>query len=150
MTVTAEQLTEIAREVWTSFLDLGLSPWQGGAEPGADGSVTGCVHISGSWEGSVLLQCAEPLARLAAATMFGITDEELGDDEVADAVGELTNMVGGNVKSLLPEPSRLSLPAVTTGREYVVHVPGAEAVEQVALDCKGERLLVSVCRLPAE
>jgi hypothetical protein len=32
---------------------------------------------------------------------------------VRDVAGEVANMIGGNLKALLPEPCRLSLPKVT-------------------------------------
>ncbi|TIC83622.1 chemotaxis protein CheX [Nocardioides sp. GY 10113] len=43
-------------------------------------------------------------------------DEPLDDADLADAVGELVNMVGGSLKSILPGPSALSLPTVAAGR----------------------------------
>ena len=36
----------------------------------------------------------------------------LEDEDVADALGELANVVGGNVKAVLPGPSVLGLPEV--------------------------------------
>jgi chemotaxis protein CheX len=69
---------------------------------------------------------------------------ELSPEEVADAVGELTNMVGGTVKNLLPAPSKLSLPSVTSGTSYTVHVPGASLVVQVDFAWAGEPLTVTV------
>jgi chemotaxis protein CheX len=41
-----------------------------------------------------------------------------------DAVGELVNIVGGSVKSLMPQPTVLSLPSVRTGP--AADVPGTE------------------------
>lgn len=41
---------------------------------------------------------------------------ELSDSDVADALGEFVNIVGGNIKSALPGPIALSLPLVALGR----------------------------------
>ena len=38
----------------------------------------------------------------------------LDDEDVDDALGELANVVGGNVKAVLPGPSVLGLPEVGT------------------------------------
>ena len=38
----------------------------------------------------------------------------LDEEDVADALGELANVVGGNVKAVLPGPSVLGLPEVGT------------------------------------
>jgi hypothetical protein len=34
------------------------------------------------------------------------------DEDVADALGELANVLGGNIKSVLPGPSALGLPKI--------------------------------------
>ena len=67
--------------------------------------------------------------------MFGAEPGDLSDDEVSDALGELTNMVGGNIKSLLPAPSQLSLPSVAAGESCTVRVPGAVRISRSALLC---------------
>lgn len=137
------QLAEITENVWSSFLTLPLSQVRPAADAGAR-SATATIHISGSWNGSVVISSSATLARRAAAAMFELEEDELGDGEVSDAFGELVNMIGGSVKSLLPEPSRLSLPTVSHGAAHVVTVPGAGLVEQVELDCDGERVHVAV------
>ncbi len=57
--VTPEQITEIAQEVWESFLTMSLLPHPLGPDaPALQGqTVTGCVHVSGEWTGSVFLSC---------------------------------------------------------------------------------------------
>jgi len=76
--------------------------------------------------------------------MLGLVDSAAGtpDEDVADAVGELVNMIGGNVKSLMPGPSVLSLPVVAAGR---VARP-SDSVEACRLDATwaGSPLVVSV------
>jgi chemotaxis protein CheX len=130
--VTADQVVEIARDVWSSFLGMELEPVPDDLAP-TGATVTGCVHVSGEWNGSVFLQCSAEHATAAAEAMFMAEPGSLGEDEVGDALGELTNMVGGNVKSLLPEPSRLSIPSVARGESYTVRVPGASLVDAVTL-----------------
>lgn len=143
-----DALVGITQDVWSSF--LGEEPLDEAApahEPPAAGTVTtvtGCVTIAGEWNGSVLLTCTEELAVRAAAGLFATDASDLSPDEVTDAVGELTNMVGGTVKTLLPAPSRLSLPSVTTGSAYSVHVPGAALIAQVDFAWAGEPLSVTV------
>lgn len=76
--------------------------------------------------------------------MFEIGVDDVDDGEVADAFGELANMIGGNLKCLLPEPSQLSLPTVSLGAAHVVTVPGAGLLEHVELECDGDRLHIAV------
>ena len=126
-------------EVWTSFL---------GTEepllPCAPGEVnvgwSAAVTVSGEWHGMVSVELPTGLAEEVTRRML-LVDETL-DEDVADAVGELVNMIGGNVKSLMPGPSVLSLPVVAAGR---VARP-SDTVEVCRLDASwaGTPLLVSV------
>lgn len=146
-------IVQIASDVWGSFLGMSLEQigWPDGDAPGAlpgtGPCLTACVTISGEWNGTVMLHGREPLATGAAAAMFDADPAGLGEDEVADAFGELANMVGGNIKSLLPAPSALSVPAVTGGDGYHVRVPHGTLSNRVALHCDAGVLLVTVWKV---
>lgn len=138
------ELTEITERVWGSLVEAPLlprQPGQPGPAPGAR-TFTGCVQITGAWEGAVTVHCSEELAKVLTAAMFLVDREDTTPEEVADALGELANMVGGNVKALLPEPCRISLPAVADGMDYRLSVPGARPVTAVTWTCDGEPLMV--------
>ena len=60
------------------------------------------------------------------------------------ALGELTNMVAGNVKALLPAPSAISLPTVAFGKQYEISVVGTRRVANVSFTSKSYPLVVSV------
>ncbi|HEY5049299.1 MAG TPA: chemotaxis protein CheX [Acidothermaceae bacterium] len=138
---SADDLEVITREVWTSFLDGDPSGLI--AAPGdmpAD-RITGCVYLSGAYTGSIMLQCSPPAARDAAAALFSMAPAAVTQAEVVDALGEIANMVGGNVKSMLPGPSTLSLPSVVQGQ---LSVPGARIVREVQLSWRDEPLFVSL------
>lgn len=168
-----EQVAEIMREVWAAYPDIALEPvpgapaWPGGGLAGAglagagmDGAgladaglagaglagavVTATVRILGAWRGCVVLTTPEPLARAAAAAMLGVRTEQLSRADVADAVGELANVVAGNLKSLLPAPSTLSLPAVAAG--LVLPAPGAALLNDVLLTGPAGSVALTVWR----
>jgi chemotaxis protein CheX len=141
-----EQIVGITHDVWSSFTGMPVeaAPREGALD-GGDVAV-GRVEVTGGWRGWVLLACPTRLARTAAAAMFERPAETLTDGEVADALGELTNMVGGNLKSVLPGPSRLSMPAVTVGAPALDPLPGGVLVNAVTLACDGLPLTVSVWR----
>jgi len=142
--VTADDIAEIAREVWSSFLGLDLEPLlldEADLPPLEGPSVSGVVGISGEWNGSVAVECSREHAVAAAEAMFQAEPGSLAAAEIADAWGELTNMVGGNIKSLFPAPSGLSVPTVTEGQAQVF-VPGATVLQKVHL--AGPDVLVRV------
>ncbi len=129
----------VVEEVWTSFLgsDEPLLP----AVPAEfDVGWSAAVTVSGAWHGMVSVELPTGLAEEVTRRMLAV--DETYDEDVADAVGELVNMIGGNVKSLMPGPSVLSLPVVAAGR---VARP-SDAVEVCRLDASwgAALLLVSV------
>jgi chemotaxis protein CheX len=141
-----EQIAGITEAVWMSFTGKVIRSADGQAPAGTGDVTVGRVAVTGEWRGWVLLACPPQLARSAASAMFDRPAGELTEAEVADALGELTNMIGGNVKSLLPGPSFLSMPEVTAGPSSATRIPDAVLVSQVELVCEGLRLAVSLWR----
>jgi chemotaxis protein CheX len=147
MVVAEDQIREMTEAVWSSVLSLPLSSRpHGGVVDGAR-FVTGCVQISGGWTGALTLACSSAFARKAAAAMFGSDEPTVTPEEMRDGLGELANMVGGNVKALLPGPSRLSLPTVVEGVEYALSIRGSTLVHEIWLDCEGEPLIVKLLEI---
>jgi chemotaxis protein CheX len=81
--------------------------------------------------------------------MFQLSEDEVAPDLIQDALGELTNMTGGNLKSLLPEPCFLSLPAVTMTQQGF-RIPGSELLTSVTFQCWGYKFKVSVLKKSEE
>jgi len=141
--VLENDLTALTGGVWESFLGMTAEPVPP-VEPGDGSFYTSCVHISGAWEGSVNLVLPEGLARDAAAAMFGLEAHEVSNADLADAVGELANIIGGNVKGMIDAPCALSLPVVAAGGRDAVTVPGSELVQSVTLCTAGHAFVVAV------
>jgi chemotaxis protein CheX len=138
-------LGQIGADIWAAMLGIELTP-----DHAADGYaqdervVTGCVQITGDFEGAVTVQTSHRFAVRAAGLMFGMEEQEVGEEEVRDTVGELANMSGGNVKSLMPGSCQLSLPSVTTGRDYLVTIPGSRVTDRRTLDGDGELIVLTL------
>ena len=111
-----------------------------------DGSkMTGVVQITGGWKGAILVQTTPNFARDAAAAMLQADAASLSAGDLQDVLAELTNMIGGNIKSQVPGPSYLSIPSVTTGSDYELNLKGARVVSDVAMDVAGQPLSVLMC-----
>jgi chemotaxis protein CheX len=134
---------QIVSEVFGSFLGGDDAPPLLAAGGTGDSAVTASVSITGSWEGHVVFGCSTAAARTAAAMLLMMGEDELAEADVADAVGELANMIGGNVKSLLPSPSALTLPLVSLGGA-VMHLPSATEAVRLDLAWQGEPVRISV------
>jgi Chemotaxis phosphatase CheX len=70
------------------------------------------------------------LAMIMASTMFSVAEPE--NTDVLDAMGELGNIIGGNVKSLIPNPCRLSLPMARIIEETSKTPPEGNRTETTA------------------
>ena len=130
----------IAQEAWISLVgeDEVLVPLPGG--PIAD-PISSWVDVVGPWTGSVVLTTGRSTAEeLTRALLREHSPEVLEDEDVADAFGEIANVVGGNVKAALPGPSGLSLPDV--GEAPALRNP--DDVCRVELQWRGQPLTISV------
>lgn len=126
------EVVELTRTVWETVLEMPIEPSDTDQEPVEnEHTISACVHISGGWAGSVILSCPVALGTRIAAQMFELEEDEIDDELINDAVGEVVNMVGGNVKGLVPGPSQLSIPAVATGVAVQLAVPGSHPVTRV-------------------
>jgi chemotaxis protein CheX len=134
---------QIVSEVFTSFLGGDESLPQ--LAPAADGgaAVSSSVSITGGWNGHVVFGCSTAASRTVAALLLAMPEGELAEADVADAVGELANMIGGNIKSLLPGPSALTLPLVSLGGA-ALHLPSSTEAVRLDLNWQGEAIRVSV------
>ncbi|MEQ6901942.1 chemotaxis protein CheX [Nocardioides sp. YIM 152588] len=131
---STDDVLAITEDVWRSLVgeDEGLVPAPPAPGPYDTASPwSATVTVSGGWHGSITVELGDDLARSLTRRMLAMTeDEALEDADLADAVGELVNMVGGSLKSILPGPSALSLPTVAAGRAAF----GTETVEAARLD----------------
>lgn len=143
--VAEDDVRQIAETIWTAVVGLDLSPVDANAvRDRAGATFAGCVHITGAWRGVVALHCSERLARTVAGVLFELDPSAASIQETQDAIGELVNMTGGNLKALLPEPSLLSLPTVAQGSDFTVRVPRSRLVVQTAFECIGEPVLMTM------
>jgi hypothetical protein len=90
-----------------------LAPW---LDPHAavEDEMHAWVDVGGAAPGRVLLTTERDTAtRITRALLMMGEAEPVGDEDFRDALGEVANVVGGNVKALVPDPGALTLPQVT-------------------------------------
>ena len=130
----------IAEEAWSALVgdEEFLVPLPGGLP---DDAVSSWVEIVGPWNGSVVLTTGRATAEeLSRCLLAEHAPPVLDDEDIEDALGELANVVGGNVKAVLPGPSVLGLPEVGTAPE-----PGLPAdICRVDLLWRGQSLTITV------
>lgn len=146
MSQLEHSLAEIVTTVWNNVLGLAVVPDDtfqvSGAHP--DHTFAGVVQIQGAWDGAVAVQCSDHLARQAAMTMFNLSEAEISNADVQDALGELTNMTGGHIKALMPEVCTLGLPVVVEGSDYRFRLPGSAPMRRSAFRVGADVVVVTV------
>ncbi len=121
--VTPRDLEVFGEEVLTAFL-LEQGHPASSAPEGDGGRVHASIAVTGGWSGHITLDVSRAGADVLARRM--LMSDEVSEADVTDAVGELVNVLGGNVKGLLLEESALGLPQVRTDD---VPVPPGAAVQ---------------------
>jgi len=86
--------------------------------------ITGIIGFAGK-DGSCLLHlnCPAETAKDIAAKMLGMELESL--DEAKDAIGEMANMIAGNVKSFLVDMGlqlELAIPTTVSGEAFEISI----------------------------
>lgn len=147
MSATEDAMCQTVMAMWESLLETEISPVEFTADDASrESALIGCIHVAGPEGGVVTLECPAALAREAASTMFQIPQATVGPDDAQDALGELTNIMGGNFKALLSDGHQLSLPTVVEGRDFRARFIGTRLAVRVAFDCTGRRLVASFFR----
>ncbi|WP_310598959.1 chemotaxis protein CheX [Desulfobulbus sp.] len=83
-------------------------------------SITGMVGLAGTHKGILAVHLPNEVALAVTSSFLGVDVGEINED-VQDAVGEIANMLGGNLKTILSDRGRdiqLSLPSTIFGDEY--------------------------------
>ncbi|MBN1910811.1 MAG: chemotaxis protein CheX [Pirellulales bacterium] len=112
--------------------------------------VSGVIGLTGKAVGTVVLNLSENVALKAAATLL-LTEMPSINDEVLDAVGELTNMVTGAAKAELEEYElKVSLPNVITGANHEIHFPSDVTPVCVPFETEWGKLTLEVGLAPVE
>ncbi len=118
---------------------------------GADGfvldeSVCAAIQLEGLYRGSIEVLTPAPVALEITGNFLGLPVEQI-DDDVRDAIGELANMVAGNLKLALSEKGleiKLSVPEtrVLPGYTYAPQACGRAII--VPFDIGKGKFLVTL------
>jgi chemotaxis protein CheX len=116
----------------------------------ADG-VLSLVGMAGVWTGAGSISCSALFARRICSLLL-MTEADAVNEEVLDAVGEVANMIIGNLKTAVEErvgPIGLSIPTVIYGRNFTSRSIGKNDWVVVPFVCEGEALDIRVCLAPS-
>jgi len=136
------EISQFVTDTWSLLLGMEASPTDKPFVPnGKDNTLAGCVQITGEWQGTITLYAPKEIGKMVASAIYGLDEVEVSDQQIQDVIGEITNTLAGNIKSLFPPPCSLSLPSVTV-TDYNLHQTGSQTLTAVNFDCEGLAFLV--------
>ncbi|MFY9855428.1 MAG: chemotaxis protein CheX [Terracidiphilus sp.] len=141
--VSVEMLEQIVGSVFSTMMSLEVSPTTATWSLSGD-RLTSSVYLTGDWNGAVLLDCNPRQACQFAGRILSMDPPEVVDDDVRDVLGELANMIGGNMKCSMTTGVSLSMPTVMEGRDYDMRICGSQVLERVAFQCDEGHFWVTV------
>jgi len=142
-------VTRTLTNVFDTMLSMNIEQIDDGGK-GIDGGmqIIGSVGFAGKVMGNINIQVDGDFARIITAQMLGMkTDEIESEEDVFDVIGELCNMVGGDIKSRLCDNGftcKLSIPSVTGGNDLKVESKGWNRYECFSFKCMDTIALVQV------
>ncbi len=139
------ELAQIVEYVFRTMVCLEVSESGKSWSPGSD-QLTATIHLAGDWNGVLALGCDCKLACAFAARFLSTEKPEIVDDVVRDVLGELANMIGGNLKCVLAGGLRLSMPSVVDGADHNLRVCRAGTRERLVFECAEGVFSVAVLR----
>lgn len=109
-------------------------------------SITGMVGFAGTYSGVISIHCPVALALKITSNMLGMECEEVNED-LNDAIGEIANMLGGNVKQVLSKGGldvKLSIPTVIAGEDYTVNSLSDSDCVVIPFHVDGDKFIVGL------
>lgn len=146
-----EKIRAATLEVFSMMLGMELTPGKPYVSASAmspKAGVLSFIGLAGSWIGTGGIACSPQFACDAASALLMIDAPSAVNEDVLDAVAELTNMTIGNTKTLLePEFGQmgLSIPTVIFGRNFMSRTAGPHEWVVVPFYYGEETIDVQIC-----
>lgn len=122
---------DVSIDVFKQFIGIDVvakTPYFSPKDSVAGGDVSAVIGLTGGVRGAVIVSMPKALAIKCTDILTGVEHTEL-DDDTLDAVGEIVNIIAGNVKKQLTESLQIviSLPTIVKGSGHMIKWPGNQA-----------------------
>jgi chemotaxis protein CheX len=142
------------QDVFSTMLNLPLEhvpPREEHADPAPFDGVVALVGVAGDWVGTGRISCSAKFACEIASALLMSPPFDAVNEEVLDAVAEVSNMIIGSVKTFLEETlgsMALSIPTVVFGRNYQTRSAKVLQWTVVPFRSNDEIMEVRFCLMP--
>jgi len=144
-----EFLTRHFIDIFDTMLSMKAIPAEKTEVPHHGARVSGSVGFAGeNMNGVLYIHVSASFAKQVAATMMGVTPEEVKDEhEVNDVIGEVSNMVTGGLKSWMCDigtDCAMSTPAIIRGNSFSIEPMEDVQRDLLVFDCGTEKVIVEI------
>jgi flagellar motor switch protein FliN len=141
-------INESVIDIFDTMLSLDVKISETGNETLDGNRFMGMVKFAGAVVGIVTLQMSYDFARRMTASMQGVETEEVeSDEEIKDLIAELSNIVGGKLKSTYTDIGlycKLTTPSITTGSDFTMRSLNMDKYEKLVFLSQGHPVIVEV------
>ena len=125
-----EPFVEVTINTFKEFVGIDISPRHPhflDPEKGFEWDISAVIGLSGVVKGAVIVSMKTDLAIKLTDILAGEGHTEI-DADVVDAIGEINNIIAGNIKPKVPNGDRIviSIPTIIKGREHSIAWPGKQ------------------------
>ena len=143
------QIRVSVTETFGTMLSMEIEPLEAEPPPGQGiHRIVGTLNLAGRVNGLFNVQVTVDFGRLMAAGMLGMEPAEVDPaSDVRDLIAEITNIVGGNLKSALNDAGHacvLSTPSITFGTDFTIRSLNMDRFERFVFKHAEHLLIVEV------
>lgn len=113
----------------------------------APGDVSGVIGLTGDVSGTISVSFAEKSILSIVSNMFGEEMKEL-NEEIKDAVGEITNMISGQARQELENlgrPLQAAIPTVIMGKNHSISHVTSHPVIAIPFSTANGDFTIEIC-----
>ncbi len=123
------ELAQIVGSVFDTMLRLETALAEE-APPQDSHMLTAAVYLAGKYRGALLVHCLPEQEVGFTGQFLSAEAPAVADDQVRDLLGELANMIAGNLKCSLLPGAQLSIPSVVEGSVSALRICGGQRPER--------------------
>jgi len=137
-------------ETFDAMMSMALEAVEDNAATELDDSrMVGTIHFGGEVVGVMSFNLSETFARTVTSAMLGIkVDEIKSKEEINDVIGEMANIVAGNLKTEFLDAGLtciISTPSITSGSNFKIDPVDIAPPLKYTFRQKDEYVLVELC-----
>jgi len=145
-----QTITSTLIETFKTMMSMDLEAVEDNVGNGLeDRRMVGTIHFGGEVAGVMSVNLSEAFARTVTSAMRGIEADEIKSNEViTDVIGELANIVAGNLKTAFLDAGLtcvISTPSITSGSDFKIDPIDIAPPVTLAFREKDEYVQVELC-----